>query len=102
MLTEVERKFGRTIPTALFWHSPTVENLAALADRPMPGLRCAVEMVLRAMALFPGLPLVNWDLIRACHPGGKYVRGLDADESLRPARTGDSTVGAVTASVDSS
>jgi oxalate---CoA ligase len=30
LLTEVERKFGRSIPMAPFWQSPTVENLAAL------------------------------------------------------------------------
>jgi hypothetical protein len=29
----------------------------------MPRLSDAIEMVVRAMALFPQLPLVNWDLI---------------------------------------
>ncbi len=28
MLTEVERKFGRGIPMASFWHAPTISNLA--------------------------------------------------------------------------
>jgi thioesterase domain-containing protein/acyl carrier protein len=28
MLTEVERKFGRSIPMASFWHSPVIEHLA--------------------------------------------------------------------------
>jgi hypothetical protein len=49
-------------------------NQAPLADRPMPGLRCGVEMVLRAMALFPGLPLVNWDLI-VTHSGPVILEG---------------------------
>jgi hypothetical protein len=49
-------------------------NQAPLADRPMPGLDCAVEMALRAMALFPGLPLVNWDLI-VTHSGPVILEG---------------------------
>jgi hypothetical protein len=36
---------------------------APVADRAMPRLRDAIEMVLRATALYPGLPLMNWDVI---------------------------------------
>jgi hypothetical protein len=46
-------------------------NQAPLADRPMFGLDPAVEIVLRAMALVPGLPLVNWDLILT--PSGPVI-----------------------------
>jgi hypothetical protein len=38
-------------------------NSAPIGGRPVPEFDCAVEAVLSAMRLFPGLPLVNWDLI---------------------------------------
>ena len=38
-------------------------NQAPLAGRAVPDFEQAVSMVLRAMALLPGLALVNWDLI---------------------------------------
>ena len=38
-------------------------NQAQVADRIVPRLGDAIELVISAMALFPGLPLVNWDLI---------------------------------------
>lgn len=38
-------------------------NQAQVADRLVPRLSDAIELVVSAMALFPGLPLVNWDLI---------------------------------------
>jgi hypothetical protein len=48
-------------PGERYLHLPW--NRAPLAERPLPGFDCAVKIVLRAMALFPGLPLVNWDVI---------------------------------------
>lgn len=46
-------------------------NRAPLFDRPLPGFQTSVEIVLRAMELFPGLPLVNWDLILT--PAGPVI-----------------------------
>lgn len=46
-------------------------NAAPLAGRDMPGFTVAVAMTLRAMAVLPGLPLVNWDLIPS--PAGPVV-----------------------------
>jgi Sugar-transfer associated ATP-grasp len=48
-------------PGQFYRHLPW--NGAPLADRAVPELGHAVEMALQAMSLFPGLPLVNWDLI---------------------------------------
>jgi hypothetical protein len=38
-------------------------NQAPLAGGGVPDFRRAAEMTLQAMALLPGLPLVNWDLM---------------------------------------
>lgn len=46
-------------------------NQAQLIDRSLSGLHKSVEIVLQAMALFPCLPLVNWDLILT--PAGPVI-----------------------------
>jgi len=38
-------------------------NGAPIADRLLPGFARAAAMAIEAMALFPGLPLVSWDVI---------------------------------------
>lgn len=56
-------------PDERFNHLPW--NAAPLADRTLPMLGQAVSAALQAMAIVPGLPLVNWDIILS--PEGPVV-----------------------------
>ena len=44
-------------------HASLPWNGSPLTDRPLPNFSSATALTLQAMALFPNLPLVNWDVI---------------------------------------